>query len=298
MPATPLARSAGTTLVGKLFTSLSLGGVQFSPYVMDASLTINAEAQDGRTIVDTNSWPIAGRFSASLEATKRTVGPLPVMITALSNTPYFTGIFRNSPTAESYTGTFVIASARWQSGGTDFQSEQISCVSQGTIASSLPTSITDTTLAASPYVRADQASTVISKQLSSLIIGTVNDYLNVYTDIAVNVAIDSYAGEASLDLWKNPIPKTRKITISATRVIQSLLPGTAVSATPANLWTSATAGTTLVIGTLVPVTITNTSGGTTFTAAAALVTQSKITVSDDTQKESIELEIQGSITGA
>lgn len=292
--ATTLTRLAGTTLVGKLMTSVYAVGSQLVPYVTDASLTFDVEAKDARTIVDTNSYPVAGRMGATLEVTKRTVGPLPLMITALSSIPYFTGIFRNSPTAETYSGNFVIASARFQSGGTEFQSEQISCVSQGMISSSLLTSVTSAALSASPYVRVDQASTIIGKQLASLIIGTV-DYLNVYTDLTINIAIDHYDGAASLDPWKNPIPKSRKVTISASRVIQSLLPDN--TATLANLWTSATA-ITLVVGTLVPVTIMSTSGGTTFTAAAALVTSSKITVDDGVQKETIDLEVQGVITAS
>jgi hypothetical protein len=213
-----LARTAARTRYGVDLAVYTVNAVaDLYKYITDASMSVNTGTASGRAAKDLDLSAVGLASGCTIDGSKIVVSTgLPMMAIALSATPYFTAVIRHAATGNSYTvtspGTFLLTSAKL-SASTGVVSESFSAVLQGILAGTSPT-------AATPAARTDLSATQYGANLASLAIGS-DDYVNLFDSVDIDVSIGTASEGAVLDAWNWPVQTERKITINASRMVES-----------------------------------------------------------------------------
>lgn len=269
---------AAQRIYGNQCAVFSADGVDLIGTFQNVGLTLEKASVDGRTVAEVDSFAIGDRFTASIDFSRVVESTLGLLTIALSTDPNLTIILRHCITGDSVTGTFVITSARWSCTAGQLQTESITAVSQGTVAISAPVAI------AAPVPGGTPANRLTGANLLSLSIDAV-DQINLYTDMTVDVALETADASAAKDAWTYTRAISRKVTLTASRLVEADLSG--ASATVLK-WNNA-----LVAGTAVNISIGNNNAATDTLTGAGLITNARLEIGNGPQKESITVESRG-----
>lgn len=220
-------RTPSQTCFGVDVAVWTLGAAEMYKYLTDCALNITSTVQDGRSVMDMDTWLYQGPSVVTLDMTKVVAGSsAPLMALALGAAPSFSATLRHSRTGNHYVntspGTFLITSAKL-SCSEGVVTESMSAVLQG--------ALTATTPAASSAIaaRTDMSDTVYGENLTSLVIApygaadtAIYDEINFFDTFDIDVSIGHVEGHAVADTWQWPVQTERTVTINASRLVEAV----------------------------------------------------------------------------
>jgi len=248
-------RTGNQTCFGVDVAVWALDTLELYKYLTDCSLNISSTVQDGRSVMDMDTWLYQGPSSVTLDTSKVAVtGNLPLMAMAFVNPPTFAANLRHSRTGNHYAntspGSFLITSAKLNC-TEGAMTESMSAILQGALTATTPAA------SAAIAARTDMSSTVYGESLGSLVVapyGTVDttpyDMINFFESFDIDVSIGHVEGHAVADVWQWPVQTDRTVTINASKIVEApVAPATASTLTWFELARSrAVAAVSIVLG--------------------------------------------------